>query len=323
MKRLSQPAWQLLWIAGPGVLLVLLACLLVLARQNVFSSHDKLYLLVPSASGITHGMPVKLNGFMVGTVDKVELLPPGEQSPLRVRIELQIQRRFTSYIPRTTVARLQQEGMIGATVIELQPSRYDARPVVNGEVLPFERSKGMGEVAELVANRLLPVIDEVQVVAQDLAAPEGGWRQSLAASRDLLRSLPPAVQRLQQDASLAAAGVARSSRQADAVLLRAEALLADTQARLPAILEPVRQGAGDLQHVAADLRQMSAATAPSVPGLLEDTRELGQDSRQLLHDARQSWPARLLMPTPQPAAVPGDSLLDLPLPPPAAPVRQP
>lgn len=312
----APPLARRAWLLAAPALLALAAWLLYTAsQQGMLSSKERIHFLAPTAAGMTPGMPVKLNGFIVGAVDRIALLPPTVQSNLRVRVELGIYRNYMSYIPRTTIARLTQEGMLGPNVIELHPQRYDARPVSSGDVLSYERTPGLAEIATHFQEKLEPVIDHATTLGASLTDPKGKFQGAIGAAADLLEKMPATAARLEETARRAGDDVSRLEARVERSLDKSDHALDTVNGRLPALLDKADKTAADLQAAGASVKRMTGDVEQAAPGLLEDAQQIGADGSRLMQGATKSWPMRLWLPAPQARGLPVDSQQDLPLPP--------
>lgn len=264
-------------------------------KQGLMTTKDRLYFFVASAGGLTTGMPVKLNGFVVGNVDNILLLPPSAQSDQRVRIELGIFRDYMGYIPKATKARLSQELLIGQSAIELLPLRYDARPVTSGEVLIFERSKGLNEIAQDIQARLEPVLANTQQFTQSLNNPDAAFQQTLKASSSLLAALPKTNQDMQATLQQSRDSLRNIEQQSTQTLKTADHALNQIDQALPSLVSKVDRVVSNTEQVTHDLKQITGPSAKVVPEILSDVQTTAADSRTIVQGAKSSWPISALV----------------------------
>lgn len=296
------------WLfATPAIVGIAAFLVLVAYKQGLLASRDRLYFVTPSAVGITSGMPVKLNGFIVGSVDKIVLLPPSMQSDRRVQVELGIYRDYMGYIPKTTVARLVQEGLIGQIMIELQPQRYDARPVANGEMLPFERSKGLSEIAEELQNRLTPVLQNMQTLTAQLNDPKGSFQQILKSGSELTANLNQTNRQLQQTLAQTSHGAQAIEQHTNATLNTANHALQTIDQAAPALIGKIDRTAEQLLQISEEARRITFQSSQQVLRIVDDTQSIAHQSNQIMQGARQTWPVNLMVAPPQSRTLPLDS----------------
>ena len=321
----APPLARRAWLLAMPALLALAAWFLYTAsQQGMLSSKERIHFLAPTASGMTPGMPVKLNGFIVGAVDRIALLPPTVQSNLRVRVELGIYRNYMGYIPRTTIARLTQEGMLGPNIIELHPQRYDARPVGAGDVLAYERTPGLAEIATHFQETLAPVIEHATTLGANLNDPKGKFQGAITAASNAMERLPATAERLEETARRAGDDMHRLELRTERSLDKTDHALDAVNSKLPGLLDKADKTVADLQAAGASVRRITGDTEQAAPALLQDAQQISTEGSRLMQGATKSWPMRLWLPPPQARGVAIDSQQDLPLPPlpPVAPPQQ-
>jgi ABC-type transporter Mla subunit MlaD len=96
-------------------------------KQELFVTRTPIYIFTDSALGITKGIPVKVFGLTVGTVDDIEIVP-GTPGTRAVRV-----RSYSGSIPaphhRDSRAKLMREGVVGQALIEILPGDRTCGPV--------------------------------------------------------------------------------------------------------------------------------------------------------------------------------------------------
>ncbi len=103
-------------------LVVIIGILLLYAGVNylkgisVFSNHRTYYCIYDRVDGIQPSNPVVINGYVVGQVKSVQMLPDTSR---RLLIELVIKEKNLN-IPKDSKARIQSSGLLGSKEIELR-----------------------------------------------------------------------------------------------------------------------------------------------------------------------------------------------------------
>jgi len=301
------------WIfAAPTILGIAALFVLVAYRQGVLTSKDRINFLTNTALGITTGMPVKLNGFVIGAVDQIVLLQPSVQSDQRVRVELGIYRDYMDYIPKTTIARLLQEGLIGQSVIELLPLRYDARPVASGEVLEFERSKGLSEIAAQLQDRIIPVLQNAQTLEAGLNDPNGPFQQSLVATHALLKELPQTNLQVQRTLVQASASISSMEKHVNATLGTVDRSVQTVNQALPGLLKKADQTVDNLQQASGDIREITRQSVSAAPIIIDEAQDLASNGNKVVQGAMRTWPISAVVEPAAARSVPLDSQQGLP-----------
>jgi phospholipid/cholesterol/gamma-HCH transport system substrate-binding protein len=137
MRSRQRVKWaQLRTFAVCFVAVAILGVLLyLLTGGTMFTEKAALLLYVPDATGVGEGSPVRVNGILVGKVDRVAL--SGSRDPKRVvRITLRIERNSLAMIPVGSSAQLGTDTLIGDKFVDITGRGRGVTPP-NSE-LPYE-----------------------------------------------------------------------------------------------------------------------------------------------------------------------------------------
>ena len=145
-------------IALLGIVLTVVA---VGIQQDVFSPKTRLFIVTDSGNEISEGMAVKLRGFNIGKVEKLELTDDA-----RVKVTLSILRSHMQWVKSDSKARLLKEGVIGANIIEITLGSEKEKPLEHNAVIAFERERGLGQVVDQLYAEVIPLIDDLKRVAR-------------------------------------------------------------------------------------------------------------------------------------------------------------
>ena len=145
-------------IALLGIVLTIVA---VGIQQDVFSPKTRLFIITDSGNEISEGMAVKLRGFNIGKVEKLELTDDA-----RVKVTLSILRSHMQWVKSDSKARLLKEGVIGANIIEITLGSEKEKPLEHNALIAFERERGLGQVVDQLYAEVIPLIDDLKRVAR-------------------------------------------------------------------------------------------------------------------------------------------------------------
>ena len=81
-----------------------------LKGNDIFSSSQQFYAVYDRVDGLTESKPIFVNGYQIGRVAKLELLPDK-----RIRATLEIQKELP--IPANTIAEIQSTDLLGSKAI--------------------------------------------------------------------------------------------------------------------------------------------------------------------------------------------------------------
>src|SRR3989442_11434543 len=105
---------------GVFVLLALAALLGTIyalgARARLFEARYVIHADFTEVAGLTEGATVRLAGVQIGRVTGVHL--PGEPGG-KVRVDLDITRRYADRIRQDSIARIETQGLLGDKVVEV------------------------------------------------------------------------------------------------------------------------------------------------------------------------------------------------------------
>lgn len=280
---------------APALIGLLVVGATIAWKQELFVTRTPIYIFTDSALGITKGIPVKVFGLTVGSVDDIEIVPGTPGNKGQVRIRLNIGSEYLHHITKDSRAKLMREGVVGQALIEIVPGDQNARPVGRNEVIAFERGKTLGELSEELNRALSPVLAQVKEAIGDMQNPQGRLQKSVDRVTTLLDELPESNRKL---ASVLVTAE-RTLQRADSVLVNADRAVAGIALKADSTL-------GSLDRIVADV----SATAPSilknldtaaqglaraserVPMLIDDGSTLVRDANQTLGGAKSAWPIR-------------------------------
>lgn len=310
MKLLKEtdPRFQLLGWRVIFFVLMIVAVLLGLAavvalKQGMFVEKTRLHFTATHGAGLARGMQVRFSGFRVGVVDKVAL-----NEFAQVDVEILLESQYMKWIKADTTAQLLQDGLMGDYYFELLGGSPDL-PVLaeDGRIRFAPMGQSIGDIAQDLKNRTLPVIDSVQDTLNYINDPKGDVRQLVANVRDLSAELKQTRaqvdQVLQRVDGLLDKEARTTLRSADQLILRGDATLSQIQTRMPLIMDGVASSVTHLESitrdasaVAAQLNKTMNEVAPQLPGLVRNTDTLVRDSSETLHGLKQSWPLNSVLP---------------------------
>jgi ABC-type transporter Mla subunit MlaD len=265
---------------------------LVAYKQGMFVQHTTIYFHAPDATGINKGMPVRLHGVPVGAVKEIEFAERG------VRVHLGINSNYIARLPRGAQARLVREGYVGAASIQILPgtAATDRTPVADGDEIRFVAQKGMTEMLDEVRQQMTPALQELRRAAAEMADPDGDFRRSVSALRQLVDEVPGATRELRQllrDTNRAMVAVGRQAEETLSVVHR---IGIQTEQHLPVLAAKLGTTLDSLNTTAIQVRETTRSNGEALrellaqaPELVRGSGELVRDTRELTTAARQTW----------------------------------
>lgn len=269
-------------------------------EKDLFSRKYTMYITVESGSGFMEGMPVKLSGFKIGRIKSLSL-----DNDARVKVAMEINRKYQRWIRKGSVARLSKEGMIGESIVEVTVGPSGNPPVGEKEEIPFEKTGGL----EDLAKDMKPVLQDVRDILGYVNDPEGDIKKSLknvavltGEMRQTRAQLDEVILELKHTARDAAAtmgafkGIGEKAYpivdNVGPILGRMTTIMDDmekTTKKLPQIADKV-------DSVLDDTKKMTAGVAPKMKGMADTAEDLLQDAKETLRGIKGSWPVNRMVP---------------------------
>jgi phospholipid/cholesterol/gamma-HCH transport system substrate-binding protein len=305
-RKLRRPV---LWF-GLAALLLLAALFAAVAwKQGAFAKTTQLYFFANTGDGMNKGMAVKFRGFRIGTVEELSLEPSG-----KVKVRMVVENTYIRFVPQDSKAHLTKEGLIGASVIEIEPGETGASPVANNGVLAFARLRDYNDIAEELADQIQPILEEVKKITAFANDPDGDLRQTIKninkASAALLETRQE-ISRLLQSSDRRLGAV---SEQLGTVLGKASerldqvgASLRSLDEKMPGLVLKADKTLDNIQAATANIKKITDDGAEQLPGIMRDSKAVAEDTREILDGARKSWPLRNFVPAPKETLIPLDS----------------
>ena len=183
-----------------GIIVVLAIALFVygfnfLKGHNIFNPERKLYAVYPKIDGLIEANPLLLNGFKIGQVKKIELLPADKKNMILVTFILNSDVK----IPVKSIAKIFSSDLLGSKAVEVVPSEQllyvsngdtllsqsddDLKTAVNKQIQPLQKK----------AEDLISSIDSVMFVVKEVL--NANVRQNLISSFESIKNTIIALER--------------------------------------------------------------------------------------------------------------------------------
>jgi phospholipid/cholesterol/gamma-HCH transport system substrate-binding protein len=157
------------------------------ARTRLFEPRYTVHADFTEVGGLAEGATVRLAGVQIGRVTGVHLpLQPGG----KVRVDLNIARRYGDRIRRDSVAQIETQGLLGDKIVEITVGTAQAPVVQSGETLdtrdPTDFARVISSGADAVKNvgaladtlhRTLESFNQARIM-EDVAAATGSARRA-------------------------------------------------------------------------------------------------------------------------------------------------
>ncbi|ACM21035.1 ABC transporter, periplasmic substrate-binding protein, MCE family [Geotalea daltonii FRC-32] len=313
-KHLEKKIGLFAAIAIVGALAVVL---FIGADKDLLTPKYKLKFTTGKGTGFAKGMPVKLSGFRIGRIKSINL---NEQA--MVDIEIEVNKKYQKWIKSDSSARLVKEGLVGDSIIEVTAGSAKAMVLKNGDTINFEKSKGLEEVANDIAEEVKPVLIEVKEIISYINDPNGDIKQSLGNIKLLTQQLQDTREKVDDllvssrdnVSSLTKSGVDvlnNTNAKVSALgptLEKVDRSMANLEKSLPPLLQKVDASMDHLEKTTLQLQKTSEKAMPRVPKLINKAEDVMEGADTVLNAVKDMWPFKNHVPAAdQRQFVPGDS----------------
>ncbi|NCC25051.1 MAG: MCE family protein [Deltaproteobacteria bacterium] len=174
---------------GSFVLLVVLTAVASVfyigIKKDLFSETITFYVTTDSGDNIERGIPVRLSGFNIGQVRRVNL-----DALDHIKIEISIFEKYRKWFREDTRISLEQEGVIGNSYLKVLPGS-DASPELEPEsTIALNKVGGLSELlteAQPVMENLKAIVANVKTIT-DIFVQEDGPVQRILANLETMSS---------------------------------------------------------------------------------------------------------------------------------------
>ncbi len=263
---------------------------LVAYKQGWLVPHSRVHFVAENALGIAKGMPVRLHGFVVGSVEDLDL-EFGD-----VDVTLSIDTRHLSQIPKDSRARLAREsGVVGAASIDIIPGKAQV-PLAAGERLAYEPSRGLAEIIDDLRKQVTPAFNELRQVLAQMKGSGEGMADTVKILQDQTKRLPETHEALRQvlrDADRTLVEVRQAAKSADAAAQSARLAVEHVDrnvqplaSKLSTTLDSLGSAAGELRQTGEEARVTLRSARPA----LERSETAAREASEVLTAAKRIWP---------------------------------
>jgi phospholipid/cholesterol/gamma-HCH transport system substrate-binding protein len=174
MPSEKKVAWAQLRVgimAAAALVLLFVIVFYITSAQSPFDKDVAVYTYMDSAPGIAKGVPVRLNGLLVGTVSSVEF--SGDQRPGRfIRVKMEIVEENLKLIPNDSRVSVGSENLLSGRLLDIAKGRSQTGVTRDGE-LPADSTTEIEDLvrqgkttlaaAELILKRMEAIVAQVEL----------------------------------------------------------------------------------------------------------------------------------------------------------------
>ncbi|TAN41481.1 MAG: MCE family protein [Nitrospirae bacterium] len=278
-------------------------------QHDTFTPKTTIFFIAESGQGINEGMAVKLSGFKIGKIRNMEL-----DDVAKVKVTLSISKKYMKWIKTDSHAKLSKEGMIGDSIIDIQPGSAAAKPMQENSIMPFGRERGISEMIEELKNEIKPVILELKNIVQYVNDPSGDIKATLRNVKHLSDDLSSTGKRLNALLQSSDKNINDTSKKIGAVLDSTHKTVEDVNGiikkvdkDMPGITEKVGKSLDNIQKTTEELKKAVEKSAPSIPSLIDKGNDIADDTTEITGSVKKIWPIRSYIKNPEGKLLPIDS----------------
>ena len=124
-----------------------------LKSNDVFIRDNIFYAVYDNAEGLMVGTPVTIQGFQVGTIDQISLLPGNKDIAVRFRVEKEYE------FSKNSIAKIYEAGLLGGKSLAVDPQFDGADLAQSEDTLQSAIAPGL---SELVNDKLTPLQEKIE-----------------------------------------------------------------------------------------------------------------------------------------------------------------
>jgi len=275
-------------------------------KKGLFTPKSTIYFVAASGQDIKVGMSVKLSGFKIGSVSKLDL-----NSKAEAQAEMRIENDYLPLLREDAMVSLKKEGVIGDGVLEASRGSDDRPPLKAGAIVEFERGGGLEQIAVDLRDRLYPALDEINHLLKDANDPKGDVRQMLGNLRQFSAEMRGTRERIDHLLEQVDAGIVQDVRPALRSVKKSaegiEEIVGKVNHDLPGLLNKLDTSMENLRHSSETIKSALDHSSPQLSGVMGEARGLMSDTRNLMDSASGSWPLNSMMRPPVQGMVRKDS----------------
>jgi phospholipid/cholesterol/gamma-HCH transport system substrate-binding protein len=261
---------------------------LVAYKQGWFVHQSPIHFVTQNALGINKGMPVKLHGFTIGSVNEMQLAEAGG-----VDVQLSIISAYLAHIPQGSRARhVREAGVIGASVIDIVPGA-GRQPIAEGTLIQFEPARGISEIVDDFRRQAIPAFNEIRQAMGQLGRAGNDITQILAGLRQEVDQLPATHRALRNMINEATLATTELNVQAGAALQSVDRVATSMERTIPLLSERLVTSMDSIDAAAGQLKKTgeeAQVTLKSARPLLDHGETAAREAGDVLSAAKRVWP---------------------------------
>ena len=250
----------------------------VAVNQHAFDRRYTIYTVLDQSYGISPGVPVKLAGIRIGSVESVDFTKLNQ-----IKVVLRLLSKYQSKIRKDSFLTVKKSGIISGDVTLRISLGSPWLPII----LPNHKIRSETPLTlEQIMAKLNPTILKLQRIVSNISDLTDAVDRGKGTVGSLLRK-----QEVYDDIRDAAGNVRNTTEK-----------IRESSDSIPGIVQDLKSSMNDIKNATPKLPPITKKTL----GLLEDTKKTISTTDNIIEGLQQSWPIRNLISIPPPLPSLGD-----------------
>ena len=287
-----------------SMLAIVILTAIAVHRSDFFAPTGSLYFYVKSGEGIKEGMPVKLSGFSIGRVKRLDLWDMAQEEKthysglrgLAVKVNLEIKSRYFQWIPADSKAFLRKENVIGDQIVEIIPGSM-AEIKKGGDMIAFGKEKQLNDYFADMSEQVKLVRAEAAKTMEYINDPDGEVRNMLGNLLKFTVGLVETREKITQafvsmdQALLEVKGQVRTLGGGAGKSIDGLNKAIDTaNTQIPQTFKKIDDSLDSAKGSLIEVNKLTGTLSKDLPELMETGKDVARDAEELTGSLKKTWP---------------------------------
>jgi len=260
-------------------------------KEGWFTPVVRFHFEAASSKSLRKGMAVRVSGFKIGQVNRVELRPDR-----RVSVEIRIFRHHLNFVKADSEIRLEADLPLADASLELVGGSAGAPGAEHGSVLRYRDQPQSYDRLLGMAERLEPMIENLTALLAQARQPQAELQTSLRNLADISSRLQAWLPGFLERTDTTLLGLQRATTAAtntigtlaapegnlQMTLKDAQAAAADLRTALPPLMLDLKTLVESLRRSAVRMEPAIEQLAPKLPALIDDGRRTATEAGEVI-----------------------------------------
>uniref|UniRef100_A0A7C3LWV3 MCE family protein n=1 Tax=Leptospirillum ferriphilum TaxID=178606 RepID=A0A7C3LWV3_9BACT len=250
----------------------------VAVNQHTFDRRYSIYTVLDQSYGISPGVPVKLAGITIGSVESVDFTKLNQ-----IKVVMRLLSKYQNKIRKDSFVTVKKSGIIsGDVTLRISLGSPWLPVILSGHKIRSETPLTL----EQIMAKLNPTIIKLQQIVSNISDLTDAIDRGKGTVGSLLRK-----QEVYDDIRDAAGNIRNTTEK-----------IRQSSDRIPKIVDDIQSSMHDIKNATPKLPPITDKAL----NLLEDTKKIVSNTDNIIEGLQQSWPIRNLISIPPPLPSMGD-----------------